>query len=257
MLGIITVKIDRVRVGRQTLKITTSSPEISITIPINQLIPTEQKWVDLTQYNISDNGRIISWPTYPDIEPINLDLLTGNTDNQTLLTPITYIAIKAVRGLHPYHQELDKTGHLPSPLKLPDFDQEAFLAWLEINPLVLQHQANKVVCVANTRGYIAAASQLPPDTPVPVRWYTGRNDKRLKRLVAADRCINPLANYEMGSLVQRQFQLLEHLERSKYPKVISTNPPITPTTFAKQIGVDPRTLRPKEKQGPQSGSSDE
>ncbi|WP_404415039.1 hypothetical protein [Marinospirillum sp.] len=251
------MKIERVRIGRLTLKITTSSPEISITIPINQLIPAEQKWVDLTQYNISDNGRIISWPTYPDIEPINLDLLTGNTDNQTLLTPITYIAIKAVRGLHPYHQALDKAGHLPTPLKPPDFDKEAMLAWLEINPVIIQQQASKVLCVANTRAYIAAINLLPPDTNIPVRWYTGRNDKHLKILVAADRLMNPLIHYETGKLIQRQFQLLEHLERSKYPKVISTNPPITPITFAKQIGVDPRTLRPKEKQGPQSGSPDE
>jgi hypothetical protein len=251
------MKINRVRVGKRTLKITTSSPEISITIPIEQLVPAEQKCADLTQYNISDNGRVISWPEHPEIEPINLDLLTGNTDNQTLLTPISHIKIKDIFGLHPSHQALDKAGHLPTPLKLPDFDKEAMLAWLEINPGIIQQQANRAVCVANTRAYIAAKNLLPPDTPIPVRWYTGRNDKRLKRLVAADRCINPLANYEAGSLVQRQFQLLKHLEASSYPRVIAADPPIEPKTFARQVGVDPRTLRPRAKNGYQAGNSDE
>lgn len=251
------MKIDRVRVGRRTLKITTSSPSISIAAPVDQLVSEDQGATDLTQFRISDDGRRVYWPEHPEIEPINLDLLTGNIDNPALLTPITYIEIKAIFGLHPAHKALDKAGHLPSPLALPDFEQEALLAWLEINPVIIQQQANRTVCVANTRAYIAAASQLPPDTPIPVRWYTGRNDKRLKQLVAADRCMNPLANYETSSLVQRQFHLLEHLERSKYPKVISTNHPIKPTTFAKQIGVDPRILHPRENKNPQPENSDE
>lgn len=251
------MKIDRVRVGRRTLKITTSSPSISISIPIEQLVSGGQGATDLTQFRISNDGRRVYWPEHPEIEPVNLDLLMGNTDNPTLLTPITYIEIKAIFGLHPAHKALDKAGHLPSPLTLPDFEQEALLAWLEIKPIIIQQQANRTYCVANTRAYIAATSQLPPDTPVPVRWYTGRNDNRLKRLVAADRCMNPLANYETGSLVQRQFQLIQHLEASSYPRVIAADPPIEPKMFAQQVGVDPRTLRPREKNNPQPENSDE
>lgn len=234
--------IDKVRIGKKTLKINTRDPSISISIPVDQLISETNSLHDLLAFEISADRKNIHWPDHPHIPPISLDLLTGVTDTETLLTSVTYTQIASITGLHPDHHSTNKAGHLPHHVQVPQLDEKALLAWLEISPIVVQQNNAKVFCVANSRAYLVALNQLAPETPVPIRWYTGRNDSKLKRLIAADRLINPLLHYEKGSLLSRQYQLLNHLSTTKYPHLIANNQ-LTTKEFAKQLGVDERTVK--------------
>lgn len=239
------MRIQKVRVGKKTIKVTIGDPVVNFTFSVDQIGAGNHSAEALLKYQISSDGRQLSWSDLPDVEPIFLDTLTGQASEGTQLSPVTHLPIGTITGLHKLHQSLDQNPGLRSYHPTPDVAESALLAWLELNPLIVQKQGKKDVCVANTRAYGLAFAQLNPDTLVPIRRYMGRNDQRLKMLIAADRLLTPLAQAEKAGLFSRLYHTWGAMQQGKYPLILQI--PQTPHGFAQAVGVDPRTLRAVDK----------